>query len=333
MERFVFVTAIVVASIFALGAIFGDHDNGRWGIHFNVDGDEEGFGAAELVQLAPAQVAAQSYQAGSIRLRHVAARVVVLTEERADVSVEIDNPGGAPTPEISLSDGRLTMDGHLRGRIGECTAEGADLRGYGFVNYDQMPLITIRAPRDVDLNFTGAGRAEIGATNDLTLDINGCAHANAAEVANEASLDLNGSGQIIVAGAREALIDLNGSGSVRVETVRASADAEVNGSGEVTIANLTGSLNMDNRGSGSLEVLAGAVTEAEIELFGSGQVRLGAPIERLSVSIFGSGDVDAPVAVGQLDAEIFGSGDVSVQSVSGTVRQEARGSGSVRIGQ
>src|SRR5690606_11971054 len=119
-----------------------------------------------------------------------------------------------------LSDGRLTVDGRLRGRIGTCTDEGADLRGYGFVAHEQMPLITIRAPRDLDLSLTGAGRAEIGATNDLTLDVNGCAHANAADVANEAKIDLNGSGQIVVAGAGEALIDLNGSGEVRVETVR-----------------------------------------------------------------------------------------------------------------
>jgi hypothetical protein len=258
--------------------------------------------------------------------------VVVTPEDRTDVSIEIDNPGGAPTPEISLEDGRLTVDGQLRGRIGNCTDEGADLRGYGFVNYDQMPGITIRTPRDLDLSFTGAGRADIGAANDLTLDVNGCAQANAADVAGEASVDLNGSGQVVIAGAQDALIDLNGSGHVRLETVRASVDAEVNGSGGVTIASLTGSLRMENRGSGSLEVLAGAVTEANIELFGSGQATLAAPTERLNVSIFGSGDVEAPVAVGELEAEIFGSGDVSVQSVRGSVRQEARGSGSVRIG-
>lgn len=332
MERFVFVTAIVVASIFALGAIFGDHDGGRWGFHFDVDGDERGYGTAELVELAAAQVPAQAYQAGSIRLRHVAARVVVTTEDRTDVSIEIDNPGGAPTPEISLSEGRLTVDGRLRGRIDNCTDTGADLRGYGFVSHDQMPLITIRAPRDLDLSFTGAGTAEIGATNDLNLDVNGCARANAGDVANEANIDLNGSGRVVVAGAQDALIDLNGSGSVRVEAARASADAEVNGSGSVTIANLVGSLSLENRGSGSMEVLAGAVTEARIELLGSGQMTLNAPTQRLNVSIFGSGDVDAPVAVGDLEAEIFGSGDVRVLSVSGSVRQEARGSGSVRIG-
>lgn len=332
MERFVFVAAIVVASIFAIGALFGGHREG-WGIHFNVDGDEDGFGTAELVQLVPAQVPAQSYQAGAIRLRHIAARVVVTPEDRTDVSIEIDNPGSAPTPQVSLEEGRLTIDGQLRGRIGSCSEEGVDLRGYSFVPTEQMPLITIRTPRDLDLSFTGAGRAEIGATQALSLNINGCARANAGDVAAEADLDLNGSGQIVVAGAQHVSVDLNGSGDVRVETVRAGADAEVNGSGNVTIANLTGALSIDNRGSGSLSVGAGAVTGADIELFGSGQVTLGAPIERLNVSIFGSGDVEAPVAVGELEAEIFGSGDVRVQSVSGALRQESRGSGSVRVGQ
>jgi len=329
MERFVFVAAIVVASIFALGAIFGHPMETGWGFRFNGDGARR---PAELVELSPARIPAQAYQAGSIRLRYVAARVVVTPEDRTDISIEIDNPGSVPTPELSLERGRLTVDGRLRGRIGNCTEDGAELRGYGFVSHDQMPLITIRTPRDVDLNFTGAGRAEIGETHDLALDVNGCARANAGEAMGDASVDLNGSGEVVVAGARDASIDLNGSGRVRFEAVRGAANAEVNGSGGVIIATLTGSLTVENKGSGSLEVLAGAVTEADIELFGSGQVTLAAPTQRLVVSIFGSGDVNAPVPVGEVEAEIFGSGDVRVLSVSGSVRQEVRGSGEVRVG-
>jgi hypothetical protein len=331
MERFVFVAAIVVASIFAIGAIFGGHRDG-WGIHFNMNDDEGGYGTAELVELAPAQISAQSYQAGSIRLRHIAARVVVTAEDRPDVSIEIDNPGHTPTPQVSLEAGRLTVDGQLRGRLGECSADGVHLRGYAYVSSAQLPLITIRAPRDLDLSFTGAGIAEIGPTQSLDLNVNGCAQANAGDVAGEANLDLNGSGRIVLAGAQRASVDLNGSGEVRVEAARAGADAEVNGSGDITFATLTGPLSIDNRGSGSLNVGGGAVTHAEVELFGSGRVSLNAPIERLNVSIFGSGDVDAPVTVGELDAEIFGSGDVRVQAVSGSMRQESRGSGSVRVG-
>lgn len=331
MERFVFVAAIVVASIFALGAIFGDHDGDSWGFHFNVD--DEDWGTAELVQLAPAQLAAQSYVAQNIRLRHVAARVVVTAEDRTDVSVEIDNPGGAPTPTISLEEGRLTVDGHLRGRVESCSDTGAELRGYGFVAHERMPLITIRTPRRVDLSVSGAGTTEIGASQELDLSMSGCAHANAADVAGAASIDLNGTGHVQVAGAQEANVDLNGSGSVRVETARAGASAEVNGSGQVTFANVTGSLNLENRGSGGMEVLAGAVTDADIELFGSGQATINAPIQALTVSIFGSGDVEAPVTVGSLDADIFGSGDIRVQSITGALRQEVRGSGEVRVGQ
>jgi hypothetical protein len=330
MERFVFVAAIVVASIFALGAVFGSHRDG-WGIHFSMD-DEDGMGTAELVQLAPAQLPAQTYQADRIRLRHIAARVVVTPEDRTDVSIEIDNPGGAPTPEISLSDGRLTVDGHLRGRVGECTDEGADLRGYGFVSHDQMPLITIRAPRQLDLAITGAGTAEIGDTQSLELDLNGCADVTAGAVAGEANLDLNGSGDVVIGPSQAAYVDINGAGSARIEAVRGDSDVEVNGSGRVTLAHVTGSFSMESRGSGMVEVLAGEVTEADIELFGSGQVTIGAPIQTLRVNIFGSGDVDAPVAVGDLDADIFGSGDVRVQSVTGTMRQEVRGSGEVRVG-
>lgn len=327
MERFVFVAAIVVASIFALGAIFGKGD-GTFSFHFDDDGR-----MAELVELTAGAVPAQSYEADAIRLRHVAARVVITVEDRPDVEISIENPGAAPTPEISLERGRLTIDGRLSGRIGACREDGVELRGYGFALYEQAPLITIRAPRSLDLNFTGAGRAEIGETEALDLTVNGCAHAVAANVAGDADIDVNGNGQVSIAGVENAVIDLSGSGRVRVDAVRASVESEVNGSGGVSIGAANGRLNLQNRGSGSVVVESGALTEAEIDLFGSGQVRLNAPAERLSVSIFGSGDVDAPVAVGSLDAKIFGSGDVRVQSVSGAVSQEVRGSGAVRIGQ
>ncbi len=325
MERFVFVAAIVVASIFALGAIFG---KGDFSFHF-----DEGGGTAELLQLAPGALPAQAYEADAIRLRHVAARVVVTAEDRDDVEISIENPGGAPMPELSLERGRLTIDGRLNGRIGSCREDGVDLRGYGFVRYEEAPLITIRTPRGLDLNFTGAGRAEISETATLDLNVNGCAHAAAANVTGDADLNLNGSGRITVAGAENANINLNGSGQVRVDVIRAGVESEVNGSGGVSIGALNGSMKLENRGSGSMEVDSGAVTQGEIELFGSGRVRLNAPAERLVVSIFGSGDVDAPVVLGALEAKIFGSGDVRVQSVRGAISQETRGSGSVRIGQ
>lgn len=327
MERFVFVAAIVVASIFALGAIFGRYD-GNFAFHF-----DDGGGTAELVELAPGALPAQAYEASAIRLRHVTARVVVTAEDRSDVEISVENPGGAPMPEISLERGRLTINGRLNGRIGSCREDGVELRGYGFTRYEEAPLITIRAPRTLDLNFTGAGRAEITETEALELDVNGCAQAAAANVAGDADLNLNGSGRITVAGAENANIDLNGSGRVRVDTLRAGLESELNGSGGVSIGALNGRMQLANRGSGSVEVESGAVTEGEVDLFGSGRVRLNAPAERLVVSIFGSGDVDAPVALGELDARIFGSGDIRVQSVRGAIRQEARGSGSVRIGQ
>lgn len=331
MERFVFISAIVIASIFAVGALLGSPLKGDWGLRFSSEGDIGGI--SQLVEPAAARLPAQAYEARTIRLRHVAARVVVTSEDRTDISIEIENPGATPTPEISLEGGRLTVDGLLSGRVGSCSESGVDLRGYGFVTIEEMPLITIRAPRNVDLSFTGAGRAEIGDTEVLDLGVNGCARAAAGQVAGAADLNLNGSGRIAVAGAESADINLNGSGQVRVEAVRAGAEAEINGSGEISIASLVGAATLQNRGSGSVEVLGGAVTEADIEVFGSGRVRMAAPAQRLQVQIFGSGDVDAPVSVGELEAEIFGSGDVRVREVRGQVRQQARGSGSVRVGE
>ncbi len=68
MERFVFVAAIFVAVLFAMGAMFGH--GGGWHFEF----DEAHGRPAPLVEVAPGQMAAQTYAAAPIRIRHAAAR-------------------------------------------------------------------------------------------------------------------------------------------------------------------------------------------------------------------------------------------------------------------
>lgn len=328
MERFVFVAAVTIAIIFGIGAVFGGSDG--WHFEFDEDGER---GRAEIVALAPGSMAAEVFTGDRLRIRSAAANVTIIPEDRTDFSIEIDNSAGrTPMPVVSTDDGRVTIDGQLRGRIADCGPDTIELRGYDDVAAADLPRITIRAPRTLDLDRSGAGSTEIGATQELTVDFSGCGGATIGDVAEALNIDLAGSGEINAGAANSLNIDLAGSGDVNVGAVAAGASVDIAGSGTVTIASLNGELSSDGAGSGTVVVEGGTVTSADIDLAGSGDVRIAAPVQALNVSIVGSGDVEVEAAVGEVDAEIAGSGNVIVASATGTVRRQVWGSGEVRVG-
>lgn len=331
MERFVFFAAIVFAVIFGLGAVFSS--GVLFGGDFHFEFDEDGRGTAAIVDTDAARLEPTTLEGAELRLKHLAAVVMITPEDRSDFVIEIDNPGGTPMPTVSAEAGRVTVDGQLRGRIRGCRDDGgANLRGYENVSLEQLPRVTIRAPLTVTVDRGGAGSTEIAAADSVDMDFSGCGTAAIADVAGELELEVAGSGRITAGAARRLNTDVAGSGEVSVGAIAEHADVDLAGSGTVTIASLNGSLSADAAGSGNIVVQGGAITTADIDLAGSGDVDIAAPIQALSVSIVGSGDVDVTAAVGDVDADIAGSGGVNVQSVTGAVRKQVWGSGDVRVG-
>lgn len=328
MERFVFVAAVTIAIIFGVGAVFGSQ---HFSWNFDVDADEPR-GSAAIVELAAGRMEPTTFVAERLRIRHTAANITIIPEDRTDFSVEIDNPGQAPMPAVEVSEGRVVIDGQLRGRIGSCDEGVVELRGYSDVPSANLPRITIRTPRTLVASIGDAGTTTIGATQALEVDFQGCGDATIADVTEHLNIDMSGSGDIRAANAGSAEVGLNGSGDIQVGTVSGDAEVDINGSGGVSLAAVNGALDMENSGSGSMSVLGGNITTASIELRGSGEARVAAPVADLNVNIYGSGDVDVEGAVGEVDAEIYGSGDVSVASVTGSTRKSVYGSGDVRVG-
>ncbi len=333
MERFVFIAAVTIAVLFGLGAVFGHGHNDGVGFHFDFDDDDGGFSPAPIVATDAGALAATVYAGDKLRIRHIVARVSIAPEDRSDFLIEINSPGGLPMPEVTVDGQEVTIDGRLRGRVSDCVGGGAEVRGYESATPERIPVITIRAPRELVLERSGAGTTEIGASQSLDLDFSGCSSATIGDIAGKLGLDLAGSGSIAVGAVRTLEADVAGSGDLRVAAVAEGANVDMAGSGTVTLASLTGSLSTDSAGSGMLVVEGGAVSVAEVDMAGSGDVTIAAPVETLKVSIIGSGDVEVANTVGDLDAEIAGSGSVVARSVSGNSSSEVFGSGEVRIGQ
>lgn len=330
MERFVFVAAVTIALIWGFVAMFGGgrfiHINGDW----DIDADAR---LAPLVEVAPGTMEAQTFSGSELNLKHLAANVVITPEDRTDYVIEIANPAGrAPMPEVTVSGGRITVDGRLSRRIERCSEGGAELRDYGAVSAEELPRVTIRAPRSLNISRSGAGSMEIGPTESLDLDFSSCGAAALGDVSGPLNIDLAGSGHITAAAAQSLRADVAGSGQLAVGAVASGANIDIAGSGEVRLASLTGDLAADGAGSGNLAIQGGSINDASVDLAGSGDVDIAAPVRRLNVSIVGSGSVDVAGEVGEIDADIAGSGDVTARSVTGSVRKDVWGSGDVRVG-
>jgi hypothetical protein len=329
MERFVFVAAVTIALIWGAIALFG----GRF-VHFDGDWDIDADARmAPLVEVAPGNMAAQTYVGDRLDLEDLAANVVITPEDRTDFVIEIANPAGrAPMPEIRAEGGLITVDGRLSRRIERCTDGGADLRDYGSVTAEELPRITIRAPRTLNVSREGAGTLEIGPSQSMDLDFSSCGTATLGDTAGALNIDLAGSGRISAGAAQSLDADVAGSGGLSVGAVAQGANVDIAGSGEVSIASLNGDLSADGAGSGNLAVGAGTINQASVDLAGSGDVDIGATISTLNVSIVGSGSLDVTAEVGDVDADIAGSGSVTARAITGSIRKEVWGSGDVRVG-
>lgn len=329
MERLVFYGAAIAAVLAAL-AFFARDQLGSF--HY---GDFDDFGAPEeVLAVAAEQRPPQTYAAAELDIVHAALRLTIIPEDRADIIVEIDNPGRAPTPEITLQQGVLQLDGRLRGRIENCSTNGAPvrLRGYGEVTAEDLPRVTVRTPRAVVADIGGASVTEIGAASSLDLSVSGCGVTTIADVEGALDLDVAGVGGVSAGAAQSLDLDLAGTAKVRTGAIAAGASLSVTGTGEALLGSLTGALDAESTGVGDIVIEGGAITTADITLAGPGSARIAAPIERLHAELFGPGRVDVDATVGDLDVQIAGPGNIHVRAVTGNQNKEVWGPGAVIIG-
>jgi hypothetical protein len=313
-------------------------------------------GAALGLMAAPA--AAERYNATGARLDHVAANLTVIAEDRADVDVVIVPGERLPTPTIRVDGDRVVIDGGLRNRLQGCTStlgggERVRIRGLGNVARTELPRITLRVPRTLNLSLGGSMFTSIGASNGGVVAHNGCGDTTIADVSGALDVALNGSGDVDVTrvgGSLEAA--LNGSGSLTIDRADADAELRLNGSGDLHAGPVRGDVDAVLGGSGGLRiesarnallrldgsgnVVMGDVSgTVEARLAGSGGVRVGAIGEGARLTLDGSGEMDAGSVRGALRANLSGSGSIEIASVEGPsaeLSQSSSGEVTVRGG-
>lgn len=276
--------------------------------------------AATLVSLAAlaGPAAAERYGATGVTVQHAAVVIQVIPENRTDVDVTVSAGTRLAAPTVSIANGRVVIDGGLRNRLRGCRTNMTGVtqvrvEGEGHVPRDQLPRVTIRTPRTLDLTVGGSSFTTVGASNGGRAAFTGCGDATLA--ASNGTLDLS----------------LTGSGDVRAEAVTGDLEASMTGSGDLEIASATGAASLRITGSGDLTIgtVGGAV---DARMTGSGDLQVGDIGAGARLALTGSGDLETGAVRGSLTAELTGSGGVDVRSVEGaTVALRVTSSGSMNV--
>lgn len=289
----------------------------------------------------------------NVEIRNAVARVSVIVEDRADISVEVQR-GRSQLPAIQVSrhGDEVRIDGGLGGRRGglfnrgnsrirECHSGRVDarpgedawvqVRDLGRVNLEDAPQIIIRTPRRVDIAANGAVFGAVGrGARSVELANGGCGRWDVANVDGPVSLSLGGSGDIRAGNAGSLEIAIGGSGSVAAGTSNA-LDISIGGSGSVR-AGATRRLEVAIGGSGDVGV-ARLDGDMDVAIGGSGDVDVrGGTAPNVDVAVAGSGDVSFRGVAGNVDVTVMGSGDVNIARATGSVSRQVAGGGDVHIG-
>lgn len=302
--------------------------------------------SAGLLAVLATAVPASAQQAGEVRIRRAAARVVVIVENRSDIAVEIEQgSSGLPAPVVTRVGNEVRIDGGLgRRAINNCRSgpqasaqpgQGAsvEVRGKGVIQLTASPLIVVRTPPAVDISTEDAaifGAIGRGATS-IDLGSGGCGDWTVANTSGSADLSVGGSGNI--SAGTSARLDASIGGSGRI-TAGATGDLDVaiGGSGTIIVASASGPVDAAIGGSGDIRINGGRPKSVDASIGGSGDIVIQGDAGPLSAAIAGSGNVTVTGTVASLDASLVGGGDVNVGRVAGEVSQSVIGGGRVRIG-
>lgn len=254
----------------------------------------------------------------TVRLDHLAARVIVIPEARANITAEVvAGKGSLPKPTLHVSGAELTVAGGLpASRLHNCHirdhGRGVSLGFWSRVRTEDLPVVTLHVPLDVSIDANGAIIGEIGATHSLKLRQERCGGWRLGDVSERLGLELQGMGDIDVGRVGEANLQLQGLGDVHVRSTRALS-ANLQGLGDVRIDEVNGPVEATLDGMGDLKIKGGHATSFKARLDGMGDI------------VF-SGVADT------VDASADGMGSITIAKATGEVHKNASGFSHIKVG-
>ncbi|HWE45240.1 MAG TPA: DUF2807 domain-containing protein [Caulobacteraceae bacterium] len=263
--------------------------------------------AAALALGGAAVCAPQALAAGStLRLEHLAARVIIVPEARDTIHAEVRNSGkgGLARPQLTVNGADLTVSSDIStSKMHNCRVRGfghgVKLGFFKRVAEEDLPVITVRTPMDVQVVVDGAVEGEIGAAHAVNLTQKRCGAWKVADVADHFEYELEGVSDLSAGSAHSTTIRLEGMGDVHVRST-GSLDASLQGMGDITIDQVNGPVKASLQGMGDLKIKGGHATDFQASLEGMGDIRFDGVADTVDASADGMGDVKIARATGQV---------------------------------
>jgi hypothetical protein len=254
---------------------------------------------------------------GAVKLKNIAAKVIVTPEARSDVSLSVYY-GSSKLPKILVrtDSGTLVADGQLDKKSINCYgSDSVKVSGHGRLPLSELPTIIVKVPMDAKISVSGASFGKIGPSTNLSLATGGCGQWDAANIANNAKLAIGGSGTVRMGNASAFELAIGGSGDIYTGATQ-SLKLAIGGSGKAVIGKLNGPAKISIGGSGEGFIKDGLITELDVAIAGSGDVVINAEVKDIKLSVAGSGDVRIAKHTGSIKKSIIGSGGVKIGPVT-----------------
>jgi hypothetical protein len=265
--------------------------------------------------------ATQAGAAPSIEFRNIIARVVIIPEDRQDISVVIlKDEARRPLKVRQWPGGRVVVDGGfmsgLFGGITNCSMRSGQpvvtVMGVGEFSYDDMAQVVVRTPRDIKVVGGGAVFGFVGGTDSLDLTSAGCGDWTVGNVRGQLQVTDAGSGNVHVGTAGQAHLQVAGSGDMTTRAIAGGVDVDVGGSGEVKVEQVSGPVRIRVGGSGDVEIAGGHAPSLDVLVAGSGDVVFKGVADSFEGTVAGSGNVSVAKVTGPVKRSIAGSGDIDI---------------------
>ncbi len=279
--------------------------------------------------------AASSAGAASLTLKDVAVRVIVVTEARADVKIEVLRTDSRLPLTITADGDDIRVEGVRRGddwwaklfphNIASCHgwADGQRVLvpGVGDFRPDDLPTLFVHMPLDAHIHAGGAIIGSLPSAQSLELHAAGCGTWTVGKVAGRFQLDEAGDDQIRLGRAGSLDAHLAGAGGVQARGVSDGVALHLSGASDLKIDQVSGPIELHIAGHGDVNLGPGHSPQMKVEIAGQADVRYAGTADRLDVAIAGQGDVDVARVDGPVNKSIAGQGSVTIggdrQSTSG----------------
>jgi hypothetical protein len=196
-------------------------------------------------------------------------------------------------PEYSV---RIDAQSNLMNEIRTALA-GSTLEIYSehCIDGGEPVIVYVTMPNISSIDVSGSGSVFTEtpiSTSSLNVDVSGSGSFNAVDS--------------IVAGVID--LDISGSGTMNIFAITATLSADISGSGSITLSGSGNTVNQEISGSGRMLTFGFLVTNAYVEVSGSGNIEVNAT-DLIDGDISGSGDIyykNSPI----INVDISGSGSL-----------------------